>query len=320
MTLLMAENIKAYYFTRMGTIRAVDGVSLGVDKGMVLGVIGESGCGKSTFINTLMMNIRSPLRFIEGRVELDGLVISEMSREQLKKDIWGKLVALVPQSALNALMPTMKIRDFIVDAVRQHQDLPKEEIVGMARRRFEELNLPSDTLNLYPHELSGGMRQRAVIAIATLLNPKLLLADEVTSALDVSTQKQVLNLLADLRKRRIIDSVVYVSHDIAVVRQVADKMAVMYAGKVVEVAPTEDMIAKPLHPYTTALVNSVLTLEPEVRKRELSYLPGEPPSLINPPRGCRFHPRCSFAKEKCETEEPPLVEVSEKRLVSCHLF
>ncbi|MEM4455527.1 MAG: ATP-binding cassette domain-containing protein, partial [Thermofilaceae archaeon] len=192
MPLLSAQNVKAYYVSRGSTVRAVDGVNLEVDENVVFGVAGESGCGKSTLINTLMMNIRPPLRFVSGKIVLNGLTISEMDRERLKREVWGKLVALVPQSALNALMPTMKIRDFIIDVVKEHQELRNDEIIDMARKRFKELGLPPSALDLYPHELSGGMRQRAVIAVATLLNPKLLLADEVTSALDVSTQRQVL--------------------------------------------------------------------------------------------------------------------------------
>ncbi|MEM1929105.1 MAG: ABC transporter ATP-binding protein [Thermofilaceae archaeon] len=320
MPLLQAEDVKAYYVTRAGTVRAVDGVNLEVDSDTVLGVAGESGCGKSTLINVLMMNVRPPLRFLGGKVVLNGLTISEMERERLKRDVWGKLVALVPQAALNALMPTMRVRDFVIDVVREHQELPEKEIVDMARKRFEELGLPPSALDLYPHELSGGMRQRAVIAVATLLNPKLLLADEVTSALDVSTQRQVLELLMNLRRRRFISSIVFVTHDIAVLRQIADEIAIMYAGKIVEKAPTEDIILDPLHPYTAALVNSVLTPEPEVRRKGLSYLPGEPPSLINPPPGCRFHPRCPKAMSICSKEEPKLVKASGGRMVACHLY
>ncbi|MEM0459579.1 MAG: ABC transporter ATP-binding protein [Thermofilaceae archaeon] len=320
MHLLQAEDVKAYYVTRAGTVRAVDGVNLEVDSDTVLGVAGESGCGKSTLINVMMMNVRPPLRFLGGKVVLNGLTISEMERERLKREVWGKLVTLVPQAALNALMPTMRVRDFVIDVVREHQELPEKEIVDMARKRFEELGLPPSALDLYPHELSGGMRQRAVIAVATLLNPKLLLADEVTSALDVSTQRQVLELLMDLRRRRFISSIVFVTHDIAVLRQIADEIAIMYAGKIVEKAPTEDIILDPLHPYTAALVNSVLTPEPEVRRRGLSYLPGEPPSLINPPPGCRFHPRCPKAMSICSKEEPKLVKASGGRTVACHLY
>lgn len=320
MPLLLAEKIRAYYYTQKGPVKAVDGVTLRLEENTVLGVAGESGCGKSTLINVLMMNIRPPLRLVEGKIVLDGLPISQMRRNELKKEVWGKLVALIPQAALNALMPTLRIRDFIIDVVKHHMEKEDEEIVEMAKRRFEELNLPIDVIDLYPHELSGGMRQRAVIAIATLLNPKLLLADEVTSALDVSTQRQVLELLMDLRRRHVINSIVFVTHDIAVLRQIADSIAIMYAGKIVETSPTEKIIEEPLHPYTAALINSVMTPEPEVRKRGLSYLPGEPPSLIDPPAGCRFHPRCPKAMEICSKKDPPCIEAAKSRVVCCHLY
>ena len=320
MALLIAQNVKSYYLTREGYIKAVDGVDLMLEEDTILGIAGESGCGKSTLVNTLMMNIRPPLHFIDGKIELDNIVISELDRKKLKRDVWGKLVSLVPQSALNALMPTMKIIDFIEDIVRQHEAISRSEVLSMAKRRFEELNLPTRALFLYPHELSGGMRQRVVIAISTLLNPKLLIADEITSALDVSTQKQVLKLLADLRRSKIIRSIIFVSHDIAVLRQIVDVIAIMYAGKIVEIAPIEEIIFNPRHPYTSALISSVITPEPEIRKRGLSYLPGEPPNLLNPPKGCRFHPRCPKALDICKQKEPQLVEVSKGHLVSCHLY
>lgn len=321
MALLEALEVKAYYETTVGTVKAVDGVSLSVDEGVVLGVAGESGCGKSTLVNTLMMNIRPPLRFVGGKVVLNGIDISRVDRARLKKEVWGKLVSLIPQSALNALMPTMRIEDFVVDVVKQHQDnLDESEIISIAEKRFKELNLPPSTLKQFPHELSGGMRQRAVIAVATLLNPRLLIADEVTSALDVSTQRQVLELILNMKERNVISSVLFITHDLAVLRQVADTIAVMYAGKIVEVAPTESIIAEPLHPYTVALIGSVMTPEPEVRKRGLSHLSGEPPSLTNPPPGCRFHPRCPRASEVCKIREPKMLKIGNKRSVSCHLY
>jgi len=321
MTLLKAREVKAYYKVREGFVKAVDGVSVDLEENTILGIAGESGCGKSTLANVLMMNIKPPLRFIEGYIEINGVVISKMNNKDfLKRKVWGKLVSLIPQSALNALMPTMKIRDFIIDIVSHHEELDNSKIVSMAERRFKELGLPTRVLNLYPHELSGGMRQRVVIAIATLLNPRLLIADEITSALDVSTQKQVLRMLIDLKRRGSVSSIIFVSHDIAVLRQIADVIAVMYAGKIVELGPTEDIIFNPLHPYTQALINSIITPEPEVKKRGLAFLPGEPPNLLNPPSGCRFHPRCPYATEKCKREEPQLSEVSPNHLVSCHLY
>jgi len=319
-TLLKAEGVKAYYSIRQGYVKAVDGLDLVIDKGITLGVAGESGCGKSTLMNALMMNVKLPLHLIEGTIALDGEVISKMDRSMLKKKIWGVQASMVPQSALNALMPTKRIMDFVRDVIKHHLNVTDSEIVSMAKKRFEELNLRVEALDLYPHELSGGMKQRAVIAVSTLLNPKLLIVDEPTSALDVSTQKQVLKMLMELKTTGITESIIFVTHDIAVLRQIADYIVIMYAGKIVESGSTEDILHDPKHPYTYCLINAVVTPEPEVRKRGLTSIPGEPPDLINPPGGCRFHPRCVKAMDECGSVEPVLAKFRGNRLVACHLF
>jgi peptide/nickel transport system ATP-binding protein len=318
MPILETKGVKAYYSTPLGYVRAVDGIDLTLEKGIILGLAGESGCGKSTLVNTLMMNVRPPLRFIEGTIILDGKEISGMNRSTLKKNVWGVLVSLVPQSALNALMPTQRITDLVKDVVTHHMNVSEQEVISMAKKRFEQLNLEVDTLYRYPHELSGGMKQRVVIAISTLLNPKLLIVDEPTSALDVSTQKQVLKMLMDLKRAKIIESMIFVTHDIAVLRQIADWITIMYAGKIVESGLADDMLINPKHPYTFSLVNAVVTPEPEVKNRGLVSLSGEPPNLLDPPKGCRFNPRCPNATEICRSKEPPLDEKS-NRLVACHL-
>jgi peptide/nickel transport system ATP-binding protein len=316
--LLEAKGVKAYYYVRQSQVKAVDGVDLAIEKGITLGLAGESGCGKSTLVNTLMMNVKPPLHLVEGTIALDGKLISNMDRSTLKKNIWGVLVSLVPQSALNALMPTIRIGGFMRDAISHHLSVSKSAIMSMAEKRFEELNLPVEVLSMYPHELSGGMKQRAVIAISTLLNPKLLIVDEPTSALDVCCQKMVLRMLIDLRETGITESIVFVTHDIAVLNQIADWIIIMYAGKMVESAPTDDILNDPKHPYTYSLINAVVTPEPEVKKRGMTSIPGEPPNLINPPKGCRFHPRCPYITEKCVHEVPPLFERTKGRLTACH--
>lgn len=319
MSILESKNVKAYYSTSRGYVRAVDGVDLTLNKGIILGLAGESGCGKSTLVNTLMMNVCPPLHLIDGEIILDGKKISEMDRATLKKSVWGVLVALVPQSALNALMPTKRVIDLVKDVVTHHMNVSDSEVISMAKKRFEELNLDVNALYLYPHELSGGMKQRAVIAISTLLNPKLLIVDEPTSALDVSTQKQVLRMLIDLKKSGITESMIFVTHDIAVLRQIADWITIMYAGKIVESGPVDDILYRPQHPYTFSLINAVVTPEPEIRRRGITSLSGQPPDLLNPPKGCRFHPRCPKAIDRCRIEEPPL-EAKSGRFVACHLI
>lgn len=318
--LLAAEDVKAYYSSSKGFVRAVDGVSVGIDHGDVLGVAGESGCGKSTLSHVLMMNVRPPLRFLGGKVILEGEQdLATMGREEVKAQVWGRVIALVPQSALNALVPTRKVGDFIKDVVRHHLRSSARGTMALAKRRFQDLGLPVETLTKYPHQLSGGMRQRVVIAVAALLNPKLLIVDEPTSALDVSTQKQVLKLLSHLRTEHVVRAIVFIAHDIAILRQIATRVVIMYAGKVVETGPMELILQEPAHPYARGLIHSVLTAEPVVRQRGLSHIVGEPPDLLQPPPGCRFHPRCPRSMPICRQEEPPLIGLGRDHLVACHL-
>jgi peptide/nickel transport system ATP-binding protein len=317
--LLIGLNLRAFYRLKMGGVRAVDGVDITVPRGSIVGLAGESGCGKTTLVNVLLANVRPPLELLGGSVLLDGLDVLKMSREEVRKKVWGVKVSYVPQAALNALNPTKRIIDLIRDAVRQHTPATDQEIVSMCKRRFEELNLPFDSIYRYPHELSGGMRQRVIIATSTLLNPQLLFVDEPTSALDVSTQKQVLRMLLDIKNDRIIDSIVFVTHELPLLRQIASQVYIMYAGKIVEYGPAEEILLEPQHPYTKALMYSVMTPEPESRQRGIISIPGEPPSLISPPPGCRFHPRCPHAMDICRAREPALVELRRGVGVACFL-
>lgn len=319
MSLVSAENVKAYYYTSAGSVKAVDGINMNVNRGEILGVVGESGCGKSTLASTLMMNIRPPLRLVEGKISVDKYELTSMKRKEIRSKIWGTVISMVPQSALNALIPIKKTKDIIKDVLKHHlKNLNNEEINNLAKKRFKELDLPVEVLVMYPHELSGGMKQRAVIATSTLLNPKLLIVDEPTSALDVSTQKIVLKMILDLKIRGIIESVVFITHDIAILRQISDKITVMYAGKIVESSTANEILENPVHPYSKGLINAVITPEREVKKRGLSYIPGQPPDLLNPPIGCRFYPRCELAKDLCQKQEPHLTEVKRNHFVACH--
>lgn len=322
-TLMEVKDVKAYYKLGKNFVKAVDGVSFEILEDEVVGVVGESGCGKTTLSNVLFMNVTKPLTLVGGKIVLkvNGEVseISSLSREEVKKRFWGKEISIIPQSAMNALMPTIKIESYIKHLAESH-GMAEKQLLLKAIERFKEVGLDLKWLKRYPFELSGGMKQRAVIAIATILNPKLLIADEPTSALDVVNQKVFLKVLMEMKRQGIIKSILFITHDIATVRQIASRMIIMYAGKIVEISPIENILERPLHPYSQGLLNSVLTPEPEVKKRGITVVPGTPPNLIDPPSGCRFHPRCIYAMEVCKRDEPLLKEIEPERKVACFLY
>jgi len=321
MSVLRAQNIKAYYKLLDGDVKAVEDVTFSLEAGEILGIAGESGCGKSTLAATLSTVILPPLKLIGGRLIIeDGKNIFELQERTLRREIRGKYLALIPQSAMNALNPTKKIKHLVIDAIRTHQPrMPKEEILKISKKQFEEIGLPPRVLESYFFELSGGMKQRSVIAMSSLLNPKVLVADEPTAALDVSTQKIVLNLLVSLKEKGIVQSIIFITHDIAVLRQIADRIMVMYAGMIVEVGGIEDVVFKPLHPYTQGLISTVIVPEPDIKEKVLTGIPGAPPNLKDPPPGCRFHPRCKFVMPECKKKVPPLAPKNGK-IVLCWLY
>jgi len=320
MSVLNAENIKAYYHLLDGDVQALEDATFNLNKGEILGIAGESGCGKSTLAATLSTIILPPLKLLGGKLLTEnGDDIFKLPERTLRREIRGKYVALVPQSAMNALNPTKRIRDLVTDAINAHYPkMTKQEVRDTAAKRFEDVGLPFRVLESYSFELSGGMKQRTVIALSSLMNPKVLIADEPTSALDVSTQKTVLTLLLDLRKKGIVQSVIFITHDIAVLRQIADRIVVMYAGIIVEIGTVDDIIFNPLHPYSKGLMPTVIVPEPEIKKRAISGIPGAPPNLRNPPKGCRFLPRCAYATSVCH-QEPPLITVK-RTVVRCWLY
>ncbi|MEM4620258.1 MAG: ABC transporter ATP-binding protein [Desulfurococcaceae archaeon] len=323
-SLLKVKDLRAYYIHKDRVVRAVDGVSFELLDGDILGVVGESGSGKSSLIKAITANFEPPLKYIDGKVYLQDIDLISLGYKRVRSEIWGKRLTLIPQYAMSALPMIKKIKDIVSDILKDRIGISeKKEIYELAVKRLKELNLSESILEMYPFELSGGMRQRVLIAIATLLNPDILIADEPTSALDVLTQKRVLETLFTLKKRRIVKSILFISHDIALVRQIANKLAVMYAGKIVEKGPTEDVINEPLHPYSKSLVYSILTPESKTIERATSQvirLKGEPPSLINPPPGCRFNINCPFVTEICKKEEPVLEKISQERYVACHIY
>jgi peptide/nickel transport system ATP-binding protein len=305
------RNVRAYYAAAPDPdVKAVDDVSLTIGEGEVLGIAGESGCGTSTLASVIALTARPPLNVKSGEMDIEGKKINLVTQAKAPAYWHGTVVALLPQRALNSLNPTARVRDFAVDVMRAHDSsITPREAIGRARERLEQLGLPPRALDSYPHQLSGGMRQRVVAVISTLLDPNLLIADEPTSALDVSSQKQLVLLLKLLLERGVIRRIAFITHDLPMLSNIADRIAVMYAGKLVEIGDTDQIVNNPQHPYTRVLIKSTLDPEPEVRQRRLEGIAGAPPDLRYPPSGCRFHPRCPYAMEICSQEEPPVVGV-----------
>lgn len=319
--ILRVDQLKGYYWPRFGKeVRAVNNVSFSVKKGEILGIAGESGCGKSTLARCIMGMFNKPLTYVDGSVFINDLNIFDLPEEKRRRDVLGHKIAYIPQSAMNALNPTIRIKNFIWDLLSSHiTDITREEMLKRASGRVENLGLPQRVLNNYACELSGGMKQRVIVMISSLLNPDVLIADEPTSALDVSTQKVLVRMLKNLIKQGIVKSMIFVTHDLTTLRHACDRIAIMYAGELVEVGTVDQIIFNPLHPYTEALISSILVPESEIREKELIVIPGAPPDLKNPPRGCRFYPRCNYRKAGCKEEHLDLLPYQD-RLVRCKLL
>ncbi|HEY7265077.1 MAG TPA: ABC transporter ATP-binding protein [Trebonia sp.] len=307
-------NLSVAYRSHRGDVTAVDGVSFSLADGEIMGLAGESGCGKSTLGNALVY-LDTRMKVTAGKVMLDG---RELPIEDSKamRPLRMTEVSIVPQYAMNALTPNRKIRRHLTDLLKSHGVRDRDRVLTEMKRRIALIGLKEDVLGKYSFELSGGMRQRVTILTSTLLNPSLLIADEVTSALDVSTQRAVGEMLIEFRDRGYVKSVIAITHDLSILAQIADSIAIMYAGRLVEKAPTPSIVNEALHPYTQALIASL----PEVGVRHdqatLTGIPGRPPSLLRPPAGCRFRDRCPFAFDKC-AENPPLDEVRPGHHVAC---
>jgi len=318
--LMAIRNVTAAYATGGREVRAVDDVSLTLRKGEVLGLAGESGCGKSTLATVLALAARPPLYVKNGQMLLEGKTLDLTQKAQLPRELRGQLISILPQGALNSLNPTARVRDLAFDVVRAHQpEVTRPEAYERARERLEQLGLPGRVLDSYPHQLSGGMKQRVVTVISTLLDPKVLIADEPTSALDVSSQKAVVGLLNTLLERGVIQSIVFIAHDLPLLNEIAGRIAIMYAGKVAEVGSNKEIIETSRHPYTQALIGSILVPEPYVRQKRVEGIEGSPPDLRLPPSGCRFTPRCKYAMPKCSQLEPPQFGDAE-RFAACWLL
>lgn len=318
---LVVKDLKGYYRGTFGVVHAVDGVSLEVGEGERVGVAGESGCGKSSFAQLITGTTTPLLHYEGGQVKVDGFDIWKISPETLRKDVKCKLMSYVPQAMLNSLTPTKRIREFIADMLRERtgRKYSVDKAREMAADHFEQLGLDKHVLDVYPHELSGGMTQRAITAISTLGSPKLLITDEPTSALDVTSQKRMIELMIDIQRKGIIKSLMCISHDLAALNQLCDRIVIMYAGVFVEDGKVDDVINRPLHPYTLALMDSLLPLDRQTKDKELSSISGEVPDLRNPPPGCRFHPRCKKCMKICTHKEPPRIK-KKGRIVKCWLY
>ena len=319
--MLEVNDLTTKYITRFReNIYAVDHVSLKIEEGKTLGIAGESGCGKSTLALSLMGYYFPPLHYTSGEIIIDGLNISGMKPDDVRKSILGKEIAYIPQAAMNALNPTQKIIHFIEDVVKAHQpQATNKEIYTLAKELFETLGLPAEVLQKYPVELSGGMKQRTVIAISVILSPQVLIADEPSSALDVTSQKMVIKMLRNLMQKGYIKSMIFITHELPLLYNVTDDIMVMYAGQIVEKAPAKDAVFDPLHPYSKGLMGSIIVPEEGLRDAKLTAIPGVPPNLKNPPSGCRFAERCKFVRPACKVLAVPLREVNKDRAYRCIL-
>jgi oligopeptide/dipeptide ABC transporter ATP-binding protein len=313
---LRIEDLRVYFHTLRGAAKAVDGVTFSLRRGERFGLVGESGSGKTTTALAVMRMLREPGKIMGGSIRLGDKDLVALSEEEMRQVRLAE-VAMIPQGAMNSLNPVMRIRDHFHDSIRAHErGVTKEHLAGRVDELLEMVGLRPHVANLYPHELSGGMKQRVCIAIAISLSPRVILADEPTSALDVVVQRQVMDTLRAVQER-LGASVLLVGHDMGLMAQSVDRLGVMYAGKLVEIGPVREIFRDPLHPYTQLLISSLPSLEEQGVFRGV---PGLPPSLLAPPPGCLFHPRCPRAMAHCTTVVPEFREVRPGRWVACHLY
>jgi oligopeptide/dipeptide ABC transporter ATP-binding protein len=318
MALLEVDDLRTYFKTRAGEVHAVDGVSFCVERGKTLGIVGESGCGKSVTALSIMGLLPPSGRTVNGSIHFEGRELTTMSQRELE-DVRGRQIAMIFQDPMTSLNPTLTIGTQIMETMQRHLDFSRDEARKRAIELLEEVHISNarQRLDDYPHRYSGGMRQRVMIAIALSCNPKLLIADEPTTALDVTVQAGILDLLEELREEHQM-SMIIITHDMGVVAEAADDIAVMYAGQIVEQTSAEELFDHPEHPYTEALLGALPQLEGEgVRQGRLTAIPGRPPDLLDPPPACRFAPRCPYASfdDSCAKEPPELREIRQGHLV-----
>lgn len=314
--LLEVKNLKVYYYIREGVVKAVDQVSFSIKKGETVGLVGESGSGKSTLGLSILKLVPFPGRIVGGELFFDGKDLAKLDNKQMRK-LRGGWISMVFQDPMTSLNPLMRVGDHLTETIKTHEKVIHKQAEERALSLLDNVGIPSERFRDYPHQFSGGMRQRVGIALAIALNPNLVIADEFTSSLDVIVQSQILNLMKKLKKSH-NTGMILISHDISLVSEIADKIALMYAGQIVEFAETNVFFEEHLHPYSEGLLSSV----PNIRlfDQNLSYIPGMPPDLIHPLKGCRFYPRCSYATNTCREKEPPLVEIKTGHMVKCFRY
>ena len=317
--MLEVKELTTKYITRFREdVYAVDHVSLKVEEGKSLGIAGESGCGKSTLALSLMGYYFAPLHYTSGDIIIDGRNISGMAPDDIRRTILGTEISYIPQGAMNSLNPTQKVIRFLEDVIHAHNPkISRKEIYELAKDKFETVGLPAEVLQKYPVELSGGMKQRTVIAVSVILSPKVLIADEPSSALDVTSQKMVIKMLRDLMEKGIIKSMIFITHELPLLYNVTDDIMVMYAGQIVESGTAKQTVFDPLHPYAKGLMGSIIVPEYGLRGVKLAAIPGVPPNLKNPPKGCQFAERCKYVVPECRTHSIDLREAAGDRTYRC---
>lgn len=313
--LLQLEELKMYYRSEKLFLRAVDGISFDLDKGRTLGIVGESGCGKSSVALSILRSLPENGKIVGGRILFDDENILSMPLEEFRRKIRWKRISMIFQGAMNVLDPVYKVGDQLIDVLRLHENISKSEARKKVESSFELVRLSPSRMNNYPHEFSGGMKQRAIIAMSLLCNPDLVIADEPTTALDVLVKDQIIGEMEDLQRRLGI-SMIYISHDMSAVYETCEKIAVIYAGKIIETAETRDLFRKAAHPYTIGLLRAIPNIHGPLRN--IISLPGDPPNLLNPPQGCRFEPRCPRAESICRDKDPPQIRLSKDHYSLCH--
>jgi peptide/nickel transport system ATP-binding protein len=309
---LSVLGLKAYYFTENGVVKAVDNVTFEIGENESLGIAGESACGKSTLASTLLRALQHPGKIVGGNIIIDEVDVSKLSDNDFNKSIRWKKIAIIFQGAMNTLDPVYKIGDQMREIMRQHQF--EGDIEGTILKSLEQVGLHPEISKRYPHEISGGMKQRVVIAMALLLNPDIVIADEPTTALDVIAQAQIINLLKRLKKENGL-TIILISHDLGIISEIAERIAIMYAGQLVEIGSAAEIYKNPKHPYTQALISAIPTLHEE---KKIAFIKGNPPNLAHAPTGCRFFERCPHAMNICK-KEPPEIS-TETGFARCWLY